>query len=132
MMMIIPKCPRCKTQKYVVFRVADVKQDCAWFHIAYCTKCFSVLECHFRGKLIKTKGRKIKFEIEENKIITAKERERILKLVAKLKKSPTSHSCRGKCSCNDPKIEDQNCYVIHKTKIEKLLNDIGRTDGKTI
>lgn len=53
MIIIVPDCPQCKTSKDVVFEIADVKNRKTWFHIAYCTKCYTVIECHFQGKLLK-------------------------------------------------------------------------------
>ena len=53
MMIIIPKCPLCKTEKYVIIKIAEVKKEMIWFNITYCKKCFTVIECDFRGKLLK-------------------------------------------------------------------------------
>ena len=50
--MTVPKCPVCKTSKNVVFELADVQRRKTWFHIEYCTKCYTVIVCHFQGKLL--------------------------------------------------------------------------------
>ena len=51
MLITIPKCPICKTQKNVVFRIAEVKKDKTWFHLCYCLKCLEVIRCYFARKL---------------------------------------------------------------------------------
>ena len=53
--MIIPKCTKCKTDKNVVFRTADVKEDKSWWHLCYCTKCYTVMECHVLGMILDEK-----------------------------------------------------------------------------
>lgn len=58
MIIVIPKCPVCKTEKYVIMRIAEIKKEMAWFNISYCKKCFTVIECYFRYKLSKN-GKKI-------------------------------------------------------------------------
>jgi hypothetical protein len=49
---IIPKCPNCNTSKYVVMEIADVKDRKTWFEIVYCTKCYEVIQCQFRGRIL--------------------------------------------------------------------------------
>ena len=50
---IIPECPECKTAKHVVWKVADVKDLQTWFDIIYCTNCYTVIQCYFRGRVLK-------------------------------------------------------------------------------
>jgi len=55
MFWIIPECPECKSTKDVVFKTADVYDEKTWFHICYCKKCYSVIECHFSGRMMSKK-----------------------------------------------------------------------------
>ena len=52
MFQIVPKCPVCKTSEHVVFALADVKSRKTWFHIEYCTQCYTVIVCYFQGRVL--------------------------------------------------------------------------------
>lgn len=36
----------------VVLEIADVTNKKTWFDIAYCTECYTVIYCNFRGRLL--------------------------------------------------------------------------------
>jgi len=54
MMIEIPKCPKCRTQKHVKpYRLSKLKTKRVWFWITYCNKCKRVLESSFAGETVK-------------------------------------------------------------------------------
>jgi len=59
---IVPKCPVCKTSKDVVMTVAEIKSRDTTFSITYCIGCYTVITCTFRSRLMK-KGESSKKEL---------------------------------------------------------------------
>lgn len=57
---VVPHCPVCKTSKNVVMTVADVESKKTWFNITYCTGCYTVISCSFRGRLLDKKDSSLK------------------------------------------------------------------------
>lgn len=49
--MIIPECTKCKTSKKVVFNHTWTDNDVGFF-IAYCEKCYTVMECSFSMRVL--------------------------------------------------------------------------------
>ena len=67
MLMIIPKCKKCKTEENVVFKHAYT-DDKIGFFMAYCEKCYSVMECNFSCKVLtEEESKEIQNNISHNK-----------------------------------------------------------------
>ena len=49
--MIVPECIKCKTSKKVIFAHTWTDNDIGFF-IAYCTKCYTVMECNFSMRFL--------------------------------------------------------------------------------
>lgn len=70
-LMIVPECTKCKTAKNVIFRNAYTSEPFASFHIAYCVKCHTVMQCSLTARaLTKREERELRSKRKSHKVKT--------------------------------------------------------------